>query len=104
MKKVLKIIGSVFLVLFAIGFIGSFMGDKTALNVVQHETDHLYNHVAEDQQKAFEIAKNSGNMTDAYVQAGIVAAAYLQAKDDVNYNKWKEIEKGIGKKLGMPNM
>jgi hypothetical protein len=30
---------------------------------------------------------------DAYIHAGLVAAAYLQAKDEANYQKWKEIEK-----------
>ena len=37
-----------------------------------------------------------------YVQASLVAAAYLQAKDEVNYNKWKAIEKAEAKNAGMP--
>lgn len=38
---------------------------------------------------------------DAYVQAGLVAAAYLQIKDEVNYEKWKEIETQLAKKIGL---
>ena len=33
-----------------------------------------------------------------YVQASLVAAAYLQAKDEINYNKWKKLR---SKKLSM---
>jgi hypothetical protein len=38
---------------------------------------------------------------DAYVQAGLVAAAYLQANDADNYKKWKEVEKTLAKKVGL---
>ena len=48
--------------------------------------------VAEDAVDHYEIAKRSGNQTDAYVQAGIVAASYLQANDEYNYKKWKRIQ------------
>jgi len=34
--------------------------------------------------------------------AGLVSAAYLQAKDEANYNKWKEIEKEDARAAGMP--
>lgn len=32
---------------------------------------------------------------------GIVAASYLQAKDEANYNKWKAIETEKGRKAKM---
>jgi len=41
---------------------------------------------------------------DAYVQASLVAAAFLQAEDEANYKKWKEIEKQEGRRAGMPDM
>ena len=57
--------------------------------------------VAEDAIKQYEIAKSSGNAMDTYVHAGMVAASYLQAKDEVNYKKWKEIEKKEAKNAGI---
>jgi hypothetical protein len=49
--------------------------------------------VAADAEEQYKIAKRSGHVMDAYIHAGLVAAAYLQAKDEANYQKWKEIEK-----------
>jgi hypothetical protein len=48
--------------------------------------------VAKEAEKEFRIAKQHGNTVDAYVRAGLVAEAYLQAKDEINYRKWKQIE------------
>lgn len=62
----------------------------------------IENQVAADAVRQYEIAKNSGNAMDAYVHAGMVAAAYLQAKDEPNYKKWKDIEKQEAKNAGMP--
>lgn len=59
---------------------------------VQHEMNRIEVQVAEDAVKQYEIAKRSGNAVDAAVHAGIVAAAYLQAKDETNYKKWKAIQ------------
>ena len=38
---------------------------------------------------------------DAYVAAGMVSAAFLQAKDEENYKKWKAIEKDEAKRAGV---
>jgi len=35
------------------------------------------------------------------VQAGIVAAAYLQAQDEVNYKKWKNIQEQEAQNIGV---
>ncbi len=59
--------------------------------------------VATDAVKQYNIAKRSGNAMDAYIHAGLVAAAYLQAKDEANYRKWKKIEKQASAKAGMPD-
>ena len=53
----------------------------------------LESDVAADAVKQYEIVKRSGSAMDAYVHAGIVAAAYLQAKDEANYQKWQAIER-----------
>jgi hypothetical protein len=49
--------------------------------------------VATDFVKQYEIAKKRGGAMDACVQAGVVAAAYLQAKDENEFKKWKAIER-----------
>lgn len=59
--------------------------------------------VANDAEKEYEIAKQSGTAMDICVHAGLVSAAYLQAKDDVNYQKWKKIEKADCRKAGLPD-
>jgi protein involved in sex pheromone biosynthesis len=71
--------------------------------MVEAEMDKIENQVAKDAEEQYRIAKESGSAMDAYVQAGFVAAAYLQAKDEVNYKKWKEIEKKEGELAGAPS-
>jgi len=98
MKKGLKILIGV---IVFIGLIGYFFGggiEKQAQNQ-QHEVE---NQVALDAEKQYEIAKKNGKAIDAYVQAGLVAAAYLQANDEVNYKKWKDIESKEAKNAGVP--
>jgi hypothetical protein len=48
--------------------------------------------IAADNIKQYEIAVRNGNHVDASVQAGIIAYAYLDAKDEANYRKWKAIQ------------
>ena len=62
----------------------------------------IYDQVALDAVQQYEIAKRGGDKMQTYVQATLVSAAYLQAKDEVNYNKWKAIEKEEAKNAGMP--
>jgi len=40
----------------------------------------------------YDIAKRNNCQGDAYIQAGLIAQFYLQAKDEENYRKWKEVE------------
>jgi len=68
----------------------------------QQEMRRIERDVAADFVRQYEIAKRSGNAMDAYVHAGIVAAAYLQAKDEANYQKWKAIERAEAIRAGVP--
>lgn len=68
---------------------------------VQKDVNNISSQVARDAEKQYEIARKNGEDMDAYLQAGIVAAAYLQANDEANYKKWKKIEKEAGKKVGL---
>lgn len=71
-------------------------------NQVEKEMDKIEQQVAVDMVNQYKIAKRNGSAMDAYVQACFVAAAYLQAEDEENYRKWKEIEKREAKIVGMP--
>jgi hypothetical protein len=53
----------------------------------------IHNQVAEDAVKQFELSMKGKNLAEICVHAGIVVAAYLQAKDEKNYLEWKKIEK-----------
>ncbi|OPX99890.1 MAG: hypothetical protein A4E58_00202 [Syntrophorhabdus sp. PtaB.Bin006] len=58
--------------------------------------------VAVDAQKQYEIAKRNGTAMEACVHAGLVAAAYLQAKDEPNYQRWKQVEVSDCDRAGVP--
>jgi hypothetical protein len=59
--------------------------------------------VAVDAVKQYGIAQRSGTAVDRCVHAGLVAAAYIQAKDEPNYRVWKRTERMDCKAAGMPN-
>lgn len=84
----------------AMAFIG-YMISGGIDDQVQRDLDNISSSVARDAEKQYEIAVKNGEHMDAYLQAGLVAAAYLQAKDEGNYKKWKKIEKEAGKKVGI---
>ena len=60
--------------------------------------------VASDMVQGYELAKKGGDKMEICVHAGMVSAGYLQAGDETNYLKWKEIEKADCKAAGMPVM
>lgn len=62
----------------------------------------LENKVADDAVKEYEIAKRHGTKMDVCVHAGLVSAAYLQAKDENKYREWKVIEAGDCSAAGVP--
>ena len=52
----------------------------------------LENQVASDAAAQYEIASRHADKMELCAQAGVVAASYLQAKDETNYAKWKAKE------------
>lgn len=60
--------------------------------------------VATDAVNQYHIASQSGSPMDKCVQAGMVAAAYLQAEDQPNYATWKATEKSDCTVAGVPEM
>jgi hypothetical protein len=63
--------------------------------------DNIYGKVSSDAVSQYGIAKRNGNAMDACVQAGMVSAAFLQAKDEASYAKWKATEKEDCKLAGI---
>ena len=97
MKKTFKIIAGVIIgLMLSSYFFGGGLEEQAA-----NDLQKIENQVAADAVKQYEIAKRNGSAMDAYVQASMVTAAYLQANDEENYKKWKKIEKEEGKKVGL---
>jgi hypothetical protein len=68
-----------------------------------NEMQKIENQVATDAVSQYEIAKREGNAIQVCVHAGLVSAAYLQAKDEPNYQKWKKIENDDCRRAGVPH-
>lgn len=62
----------------------------------------IENKVATDAVDQYRIAERSGTKMDRCVQAGLVSAAYLQAKDEDNYKVWKRTERIDCDAAGVP--
>ena len=58
--------------------------------------------VAENAVKEYGIVNRNGTAMDRCVHAGLVSAAWVQAKDESNYARWKAIETADCKAAGMP--
>ncbi len=67
---------------------------------VEKEFQRIQQQVAKDFEKQYFIAKRNGSAIDAYTQAMLVATSYLQANDEANYRKWKNIAQQEGKREG----
>jgi hypothetical protein len=64
-------------------------------STTQVATDHQQQHankVAEDYIDQYNIAKGNGDKARMCALAGLVATAYLNAKDDENYRLWRYYE------------
>lgn len=62
----------------------------------------IENKVATDAVAQYEIVKRSGDAVQTCVHAGMVSAAFVQAKDEANFKIWHETEKVDCAKAGMP--
>jgi hypothetical protein len=59
---------------------------------------------AENAVRQYQKVLHDGHSTqvDVCVQAGLVNSAYLQAQDEMNYKKWKAIQKSDCARAGVP--
>lgn len=65
------------------------------------EQGRIERQVADDMVKQYEIAKKNGDRMTMCVQAGAVAAAFMQAKDQTGFDRWKATEKADCRAAGM---
>jgi len=82
---------AIVVVIIAVLGIWCFIG-LGAKHAAESNLNNIQLQVAHEAEEQYAIAKRNGSPMDIYVRAGLVAEAYLQAKDEVNYKKWKQIE------------
>ena len=98
MKKLLKSALGMVAFLFAMAyFLGGGLEHSAAVNMKQIE-----NQVAEDAVQQYNIVARKGNAVDRCVHAGMVAAAYVQAKDEGAYQAWRARESSDCAEAGVP--
>lgn len=73
------------------------MDDATAAQM-----NKINNQVTADQVAQYEMVKRAGDKMQTCVHAGMVEAAYIQAKDDANFQKWTAIKKTDCAAAGLP--
>jgi ribosomal protein L40E len=86
----------------AVGFIWFYFGGGLEKQAAQ-DMGKIQIQVARDMVDQYNIAKTSGTPIDVCVHAGMVSAAFLQAKDDYNYALWKRTESRDCDAAGMPH-
>lgn len=66
------------------------------------DMQNIQNQVAADSVAQYGIALRNGTAMDRCVQAGMVTAAFLQAQNEANYQKWKAVETKDCASAGVP--
>ncbi|OAK66912.1 hypothetical protein A3K87_05040 [Variovorax paradoxus] len=64
--------------------------------------EDIYQQVVDDSIVQYNMVKRQGSAIDLCVHAGLVSAAYLQAKDEPHYASWKQTERTDCAAAGMP--
>lgn len=77
------------------------LGSILAILIIWIMIAAINSKVANDFEKQYNVAVRQGNSISICVQAGLVSAAYLQANDEMNYRKWKSIEKNDCARAGI---
>lgn len=70
--------------------------------LVQAQMKSIHQQVAEDSMRQYNIARQHGGPMDVCVQAGMVAAAFLQAQQESQYASWKATESADCARAGLP--
>lgn len=97
-NKINAFFGVLLIVAMVWFFFGGGLEKTAAKNMASIEKQ-----VATDAVKQYQIAKQNGNLVETCVHAGMVAAAYLQAKDSDSHKQWQQTQRQDCKKAGMPS-
>lgn len=100
-KFIIKVVAGFFVVLVAIILL--IAASMPSPEEVDQAVDDIKFKVAEDAETQYEMVyRISGTPIDRCVQAGFVAAAWLQAQNEERYSLWKNIELTACELAGMP--
>ncbi|WP_374349153.1 hypothetical protein [Chitinimonas sp.] len=94
-------VGIILVPLVIIGFGWWYFGGGQE-RAVQNQMQNVERKVVNDAIKQYDIALGANKALDACVQAGLVAQAMLQAKDQPGYEQWKKTEAHDCKIAGVP--
>ena len=70
-------------------------------NLTGNKPSPMLNRAVSDQVQQYNAAVKGGSLTDRCVQAGFVASAYIQTKDQTNYQAWSGIRNNECKAAGI---
>ncbi len=70
-------------------------------NAAGNTPSPIVNRAISDQVQQYNAAVKAGSPTDRCVQAGFVASAYIQTKDQTNYQAWSGIRNSECKAAGI---
>lgn len=99
-KFIIKVIAGFIIIVWLIGIIIAMA--MPSPQEVDQAVDDIYVKVAEDAESQYFMVQKSGSLIDRCVQAGLVAAAWLQAQDSGKYDKWKDVEQHACVNAGVP--
>jgi hypothetical protein len=77
------------------------IGRENQQQAVTNTMADIEHKVANDAVAQYGIAKRQGDAMQVCVQAGMVSAAWLQAKDETQYGQWKAVEKADCARAGL---
>ncbi len=88
-----KFFGALILAVVGIAIVANMSPDKIE--------DDIHKEVAADSIEEYDLAKKHGDKMDVCLRAGMVAESFLQAHDEVEYQKWRGIERADCKRAGL---
>lgn len=69
--------------------------------ITDHNLDTINKKLAQSAVQQFNMTVKTGSIIDICVQASVVEAAYLQAKDETNYQEWHKLKALACKKANL---
>lgn len=92
---------AVFGALIVVAAVGYFFGGGIEKQAAS-DMAKIEQQVAADAIQQYQISKRNGNLIETCVHAGMVVAAFIQAKDEANHKTWLQTQAMDCKKAGMP--